>query len=267
VSWNLSFLKPAPHIARLPDAEIKKVYPRLRWQILESTFIGYAVFYLVRNNLPVVSKEIAQSMHYSKGQIGDLLAVTALSYGLGKFLMGAWSDRSNPRYFMPLGLLLTAACNFAFAGVSNYSMHLFLWGLNGLAQSMGWAPCGRSLGHWYSIGERGTKFAFWNVAQNVGGGITGLVVAYSTQMFGWRSARSISSSDSGTPRSRSAFRPSRSIATTTRPAAIATAKRSWTPATCSLTTFSRIALCGCLPARIFSPTLPATACWTGVRRI
>jgi OPA family glycerol-3-phosphate transporter-like MFS transporter len=188
VSWNLSFLKPAPHIARLPDAEIKKVYPRLRWQILESTFIGYAVFYLVRNNLPVVSKEIAQSMHYSKGQIGDLLAVTALSYGLGKFLMGAWSDRSNPRYFMPLGLLLTAACNFAFAGVSNYSMHLFLWGLNGLAQSMGWAPCGRSLGHWYSIGERGTKFAFWNVAQNVGGGITGLVVAYSTQMFGWRSA-------------------------------------------------------------------------------
>jgi OPA family glycerol-3-phosphate transporter-like MFS transporter len=43
-------------------------------------------------------------------------------------------------------------------------------------------------GHWYSIGERGTKFAFWNVAQNVGGGLTGLIVAYSTVMLGWRSA-------------------------------------------------------------------------------
>ncbi|MDR3724507.1 MAG: MFS transporter [Terracidiphilus sp.] len=188
MSWNLPLLKPAAHIPRLPDNKIKKLYPKLRWQILESTFIGYAIFYLVRNNLPVVSREIAQSLHYSKGQIGDLLAITAITYGFGKFLMGTWSDRSNPRYFMPLGLLFTALCNFAFAGVSSYPMHMFLWGLNGLAQSMGWAPCGRSLGHWYSIGERGTKFAFWNVAQNLGGGLTGLVVAYSTAALGWRSA-------------------------------------------------------------------------------
>lgn len=188
MSWNFPFLKPAPHVPRLPEPDIKRRYPRLRWQILESTFIGYAIFYLVRNNLPVVSKEIAENLHYSKGQIGDILAITAITYGFGKFFMGTWSDRSNPRSFMPLGLLFTALCNFAFASVSSYPMHLFLWGLNGLAQSMGWAPCGRSLGHWYSIGERGTKFAFWNVAQNVGGGITGLVVAYSTQLLGWRSA-------------------------------------------------------------------------------
>jgi OPA family glycerol-3-phosphate transporter-like MFS transporter len=188
MSWNFAFLRPAEHIARLPEDQVKRVYPRLRWQIMESTFIGYAIFYLVRNNLPVVSKEIGASLHYSKGQIGDLLAVTAISYGIGKFFMGAWSDRSNPRYFMPLGLLLTAACNFAFAASSSYPVHLALWALNGLAQSMGWAPCGRSLGHWYSLGERGTKFAFWNVAQNLGGGMTGLIVAYSTALLGWRSA-------------------------------------------------------------------------------
>jgi OPA family glycerol-3-phosphate transporter-like MFS transporter len=188
VTWNPPFLRPAVHIPRLPDEQVKRVYPRLRWQILESTFIGYAIFYLVRNNLPVVSKEIGQSLNYSKGQIGNLLAVTAISYGVGKFFMGAWSDRSNPRYFMPLGLFFTALCNFAFAGASSYAVHLVLWGLNGLAQSMGWAPCGRSLGHWYSLSERGTKFAFWNVAQNLGGGLTGIIVAYCTGWFGWRSA-------------------------------------------------------------------------------
>ena len=32
-----------------------------------------------------------------------MLAMTAIAYGVGKFLMGAWSDRSNPRYFMPAG--------------------------------------------------------------------------------------------------------------------------------------------------------------------
>jgi OPA family glycerol-3-phosphate transporter-like MFS transporter len=182
------WLRPAPHLPRLPEAEARSRYPRLRWQILESTFIGYATFYLVRNNFPVVSKEIGQALGYTKGQIGDLLALTAIAYGLGKFLMGAWSDRSNPRFFMPVGLLLTAFCNFLFGGSSSYAMHLFLWTLNGFFQGMGWGPCGRSLGHWFSVRERGTVFGFWNIAHNVGGGLTGIIVAYSTAWMGWRSA-------------------------------------------------------------------------------
>ena len=188
MSWNLPFLRPAPHIQRLPEGQVQRLYPKMRWRILESTFIGYATFYFVRNNLPIVSREMGLALHYSKGQVGNILAATAISYGVGKLFMGAWSDRSNPRYFMPLGLLVTALCNFAFGAVSSYPVHLTLWALNGLAQSMGWAPCGRSLGHWYSVSERGTKFAFWNVAQNLGGGLTGLLVAYTTVLFGWRSA-------------------------------------------------------------------------------
>ena len=93
---------------------MERLYPKFRWRILESTFIGYATFYFVRNNLPVVSKEMGQALGYSKGQIGDMLALTAIAYGIGKFVMGAWSDRSNPRYFMPLGLLLTAALQLRF---------------------------------------------------------------------------------------------------------------------------------------------------------
>jgi len=183
-----TLLRPASHVVRLPEGQVRRLYPRFRWRILESTFIGYATFYLVRNNLPVVSKEMGQALSYSKGQIGDLLALTAIAYGVGKFLMGAWSDRSNPRYFMPAGLLLTALCNFVFGATSSYPMHLLLWTLNGLVQGMGWAPCGRSLGHWYSVRERGTVFAFWNIAHNVGGGLTGLIAAYSTAWMGWRSA-------------------------------------------------------------------------------
>jgi OPA family glycerol-3-phosphate transporter-like MFS transporter len=181
-------LRPAPHKARRPDEEVRRLYPKLRWQILESTFIGYATFYLVRNNLPVVAKEMGQAVGYGKGQIGDLIAATAIAYGIGKFLMGAWSDRSNPRYFMALGLLLTAFCNFAFGASSSYGLHLALWTLNGFVQGMGWGPCGRSLGHWYSLKERGSVFAVWNIAHNVGGGVTGLVAAYATSWFGWRYA-------------------------------------------------------------------------------
>jgi len=188
MTWIPRFLCPAPHIARVSAEQAQKIYPKLRWQILESTFIGYAAFYLVRNNLPVVSKEMGQALVLSKDQIGDLLALMVAVYGLGRFVMGSLSDRSNPRYFRALGLLATAACNFAFAAVHSYPAHLALWGLNGLAQSMGWAPCGRSLSHWYSVRERGTIFGIWNLAQNVGGGLIGVIAAYSAEWFGWRSA-------------------------------------------------------------------------------
>ncbi len=142
-----SFFAPAPHIPRLPDDEVQKRYPRFRWQILESTFIGYATYYLVRNNIAVVAKDMEGALGYDHAMIGNILAATAISYGIGKFVMGAASDRSNPRVFMTVGLLLTAFCNFAFAAFPSYSMQFWLWALNGFVQGMGWPPCGRSMGH------------------------------------------------------------------------------------------------------------------------
>ena len=64
-----ALFRPARPIGRLPDEQVRKLYPRYRWRILESTFIGYTSFYFVRNNLPVVSKEMGQALHYSKGQM------------------------------------------------------------------------------------------------------------------------------------------------------------------------------------------------------
>ncbi len=180
--------KPAPEIERLPKGQIAKSNRQFRWKITESPFIGYALFYLVRNNLAPVSKEFGEVVGYSKSEIGDFLAVTAIAYGLSKFIMGSVSDRSNPRLFMPTGLLLTAVCNFAFGSVQSYHLHLLLWGMNGFFQGMGWPPCGRSIGHWYSENERGMKFSIWNVATNVGGGLAGVIAAYSASMFGWQFA-------------------------------------------------------------------------------
>ncbi len=180
---------PAPPAPRLPEDEVKRKYPKMRWQILEATFIGYATFYLVRNNLAVAADTMGEALLYSKDDIGNIFAVTAIAYGLGKFLMGSLSDRSNPRYFMPAGLLLSAVCNFAFGWVDSYSVHLLLWTLNGFVQGMGWPPCGRSLGHWYSVRERGAVFGVWNVAHNIGGGLIGLIAAYSITTFGgWQYA-------------------------------------------------------------------------------
>ncbi len=112
------------------------------------------------------------------------LAATAISYGVGKFFLGALSDRSNPRVFMACGLFLTAACNLAFGAASNYTIHFWLWALNGFFQGMGWPPCGRSMGHWFSERERGLTFSIWNTSHNIGGGIAGVIAAQAAMRFG-----------------------------------------------------------------------------------
>ncbi len=184
ITYLRRLFAPAPHIPQLPAADVQRLYPRYRWQIMEATFLGYAAFYLVRNNLSVIAKDLEGALHYQHSDIGSLLAITAMSYGLGKFVMGALSDRSNPRVFMAFGLMVTAILNFMFGGVANFSVHFALWALNGFIQGMGWPPCGRSMGHWFSERERGLTFSIWNTAHNVGGGVAGYLAAWSANYWG-----------------------------------------------------------------------------------
>jgi OPA family glycerol-3-phosphate transporter-like MFS transporter len=167
---------------------VARLYPIYRWRIFESAFIGYAMFYVVRNNLGVVAKEMGEALNYDKSMLGDIMAATAITYGIGKLLMGYLSDHSNPRKFMFAGLLLTAGCNFAFGAAENFKVHLALWSLNGLIQGMGYGPCARGLGHWYTYRERGTIFGVWNMSHNLGGGLVGVIAAACAVRWGWPSA-------------------------------------------------------------------------------
>ena len=171
-----------------PDASTHARFLALRRQVFEAAFVGYAAYYLVRTNLPPVAKELGSALGYDKAALGQLLALSGLSYGVGKFLLGALSDRSNARWFMPLGLVLSAACNIAFGLWPSLTAHLWLWSLNGFVQGMGWAPCGRILAHWYGPSERGRAFGVWNVSHNVGAALVGPLAAYVAGRWGWQSA-------------------------------------------------------------------------------
>jgi OPA family glycerol-3-phosphate transporter-like MFS transporter len=182
------WFKPAPHQPQLPPAEVARLYPRFRWQIFEAAFIAYATFYLVRNNFAPVSKEIGAALGYDKVMIGNILAVTAIAYGIGKFVMGYFADHSDSRKYVAVGMLLTALCNFAFGSTLNFHGQLAIWMLNGFVQGMGYGPCTRGLSHWYSVKERGMIFGAWNTAHCVGGGVAGYLAAACAQHWGWRSA-------------------------------------------------------------------------------
>ena len=46
---------------------------------------------------------------FSRGDLGFALSGISIAYGFSKFIMGSVSDRSNPRVFLPAGLILAAA--------------------------------------------------------------------------------------------------------------------------------------------------------------
>lgn len=186
------FLKPPPHIARLPEARIAPTYTWLRWQVFIGIFIGYAGYYLVRKNFSLAMPHLVEQ-GFSRGDLGVALSGVAIAYGIAKFLMGNISDRSNPRLFLPLGLALSAGIMFLMGLVpwatSSIAIMFVLMFLNGWFQGMGWPPCGRIMVHWWSQKERGSIVSVWNVAHNVGGGLIGPLFILGMGWFNdWHSA-------------------------------------------------------------------------------
>jgi MFS transporter, OPA family, glycerol-3-phosphate transporter len=172
----IGFLRPAAEATPLPAARVDPAYRSLRIQVFAGIFIGYAGYYLVRNNLALAIPDILREHpEYSKAQLGSALTGLAIAYGLSKFLMGSVSDRSNPKYFLPLGLLLSSAIMAAFGLVhAAYSSMFLIFAvmvLNGWVQGMGWPPCGKTMVHWFSTRERGRTVSLWNTAHNVGGAL------------------------------------------------------------------------------------------------
>ena len=84
-----------------------------------SIMIGYAAFYLVRQNFTMAIPYLQSELGYSKAEIGIIISTGAILYGLGKGLSGLLGDRSNARYFMSAGLLGSAIVTF-FLGFSTF---------------------------------------------------------------------------------------------------------------------------------------------------
>ena len=131
---------------------------------------------------------LIEDLAFTKGQLGFLSSILSITYGLSKFASGILSDRSNPRYFMAVGLFLTGLMNIFFGLSSSIWMFAVFWGLNGWFQGFGWPPCARFLTHWYSQSERGSWWSTWNVSHNVGAFLIPWVVGACLQYFGWRFA-------------------------------------------------------------------------------
>ncbi|MBM3200964.1 MAG: MFS transporter [Chlamydiae bacterium] len=183
------FFKPAPHIEEIQDpAVVKKNYLYWRIRIFYSMYVGYAFYYLTRKSFTFAMPFMMTSLGYTKAQLGILGSILYITYGLSKFFSGIISDRSNPRYFMSIGLIITGLVNISFGLSSSLIFFAIFWGMNGIFQGWGWPPCARLLTHWYSQSERGRWWGVWNTSHNIGGALIPLLCSFVAKAYGWRSA-------------------------------------------------------------------------------
>lgn len=185
----LNFFKPAPHVKEIDDPEVvQKNYRYWRLRVFYGMYIGYVFYYFTRKSFTFAMPALMQDLGFDKSQLGILGSILSITYGLSKFLSGILGDRSNPRFFMATGLILTGAFNIFFGLTSSILFFAIFWGFNGIFQGWGWPPCARLLTHWYSQKERGTWWGVWNTSHSVGGALIPLLAAFCAQLWGWRYA-------------------------------------------------------------------------------
>ncbi len=192
--FNLfGYLKPAPHIARLPESEHAKYYKRHRILNFICIFLGYASFYLLRKNYTLAMPYLA-SMGVDKDSMGSVLFAIPAAYGISKFIMGNLSDRSNARYFIATGLIFSVIINLIIGYVPGVAMSISMMFamlfLNGWAQGMGAPPCYRTVAHWFPASRKGRVMSIWNISHNVGTALLGFLAAQVIPAFpalSWRS--------------------------------------------------------------------------------
>jgi OPA family glycerol-3-phosphate transporter-like MFS transporter len=174
----------------LPADQVDAAYVKHRRRNFIGIFIGYACYYLLRNNLSLAMPYLLQ-IGFTKSQLGWVLSAVPIAYGLSKFAMGNLSDRSNPRYFIAAGLFVAILINMIFGCITGVAATIpVMYGLmliNGWAQGMGAPPCYRTVAHWYPISKRGVVMGIWNTSHNVGAGLLGALAMVIIPIFGWKS--------------------------------------------------------------------------------
>jgi len=171
--------------SKMRTSEVKRFKSWQKRTILVS-MIGYALFYFVRKNISIALPFINEDLGISKSDLGLFLTLHGLIYGLSKFINGYLGDRSNARYFMVTGLVLSAIMNLFFGLSSAVFMLGLFWMFNGWFQGMGFPPCARLLTHWVPPKELATKMSVWNTSHSIGAGLVVISCGYIVSLdWGW----------------------------------------------------------------------------------
>lgn len=162
----------------------------LLWQIRTFALLwsGYAAYYLCRVNFAVAQPAIQQEFGWSSAQVGSIPSTYAAIYAVGQFINGQLGERFGARRMMTMAMTVACVTNLLFSYTSSYAVMLFLWGLNGFAQSAGWSLVVKTISNWTTSRRRGLVIGLISTCYQVGNVLSWLLAGFMIDIAGWRAA-------------------------------------------------------------------------------
>ncbi|NXL52529.1 G6PT1 protein, partial [Podilymbus podiceps] len=167
-------------------------YGRYRAVIFTAMFVGYTLYYFNRKTFSFVMPAVMAEVPLGKDELGLITSSQSAAYAVSKFVSGVLSDRASARWLFSSGLLMVGLVNVAFSRSSTVAAFAGLWFLNGLAQGLGWPPCGKILRKWFEPSQFGTWWAVLSTSMNLAGGLGPIVAALVSLNYDWRMTLSFS---------------------------------------------------------------------------
>ena len=103
------------------------------------SWVAYAAAYVGRYNYSAVMSAITAEGTLTLSAAGAVSTGYFVCYAARQILCGILSQKASPFGMIPLGLALSAGCNFGMGLAPAGAMPL-LWAANGLFQAMVWPP-------------------------------------------------------------------------------------------------------------------------------
>ncbi len=134
-----------------------------RWS-LGAVMFCYLFYYTGRQTFGFAIPGIQAELGLDKQALGWISAAMLWAYAVGQMVNGNLGDKFGGRRMMCLGAVASFVLNWITSCGVGFKSLAAAWGLNGLAQSMGWAPGSRLVANWFGTRERGRAFGFYVLA-------------------------------------------------------------------------------------------------------
>ncbi|XP_060160154.1 glucose-6-phosphate exchanger SLC37A4 isoform X4 [Globicephala melas] len=167
-------------------------YGYYRTVIFSAMFGGYSLYYFNRKTFSFVMPSLVEEVPLDKDDLGLITSSQSAAYAISKFVSGVLSDQMSARWLFSSGLLLVGLVNVVFSWSSAVPVFAALWFLNGLAQGLGWPPCGKVLRKWFEPSQFGTWWAVLSTSMNLAGGLGPILATILAQSYSWRSTLALS---------------------------------------------------------------------------
>ncbi len=164
-----------------PDAAFR--HARLR--MLLAVMFCYLFYYTGRQTFGFAIPGISEELGLTKTQLGWCGAGMLWAYALGQAVNGQLADRCGGRQMMALGAIISCALNWVVSFGHGFTSIGLPWLVNGLAQSMGWAPGSRILSNWWDKSHRGLVYGCYVFAAG-SASVVSYVMAGTAVTYGWR---------------------------------------------------------------------------------